>query len=263
VSERRRTIDGPSQREAKTSALSIDEEFISRISHDLRTPLAAIKAAIGVVLANEPPGTTEPLSRMFRNIDRATDQLNSMIANIAESARLARGASAMRCDLLDLRDVMQRVARTADITVRRQGQRLAVQTAAKPCLVMGDGPRIERALLNLLDNAQKYGRQDGTIGLRLERKKSEAVFAVTDDGPGISEDAIEEIFEGRDPAAEGSGRVGLGLPVAKTIAELHGGRIWVEAASGRGVTFCLTFPAVPDDQLGARAAKPRIKDGNA
>src|SRR5207237_1282878 len=81
------------------------DEFISRVSHDLRTPLAAIKAAIGVVLANEPPNTAESLRRMFRNIDRATDQMNSMIANLAESVRLKNGPEALHCDVIDLAEI--------------------------------------------------------------------------------------------------------------------------------------------------------------
>src|SRR5262249_25754016 len=151
-------------------------EFISHVSHDLRTPLAAIKASIGVVLANEPPGTPEPLSRMFRNIDRAADQLNAMIANLSESVRLRGGRDALRCELTELNELMHRVVRLAEPGARRQDQALELTLPKRRYLALVDAPRIERALLNLLDNAQKYGPSGGRIRLGLGAKRQEAIF---------------------------------------------------------------------------------------
>src|SRR5947207_350427 len=83
-------------------------EFISSISHDLRTPLAAIKASVGVVLANEPPGTSEALRRMLVNIDSAADDLSEMVANLLEIARLQAHAGEIRRDWIDLRAIARR-----------------------------------------------------------------------------------------------------------------------------------------------------------
>jgi signal transduction histidine kinase len=220
-----------------------DEEFISRISHDLRTPLAAIKAAIGVVLANEPPGTAEPLRRMFRNIDRAADQMNSMISNITESARLHQGAAAMRIDHTDLSELTLRVAKSAEPVARRQGQTVETRVPRSAIIALVDYQRIERALLNLIENACKHAPGGATIQLSLDDEGAEYVFSVADEGPGIPEESRNEVFTGAEPGSTGSGRTGLGLPVALRIAQLHGGRIWVEPNVQGGAVFRIALPA--------------------
>jgi signal transduction histidine kinase len=108
---------------------------------------------------------------------------------------------------------------------------------------------LERALLNLLSNARKYGQEGGAIRLGLERRPGEAVLSVADDGPGIPAADRERVFERfyRSAAAAGSPAPGsgLGLTIARAMAELHGGRLWVADAadaSGPGATFCLAVP---------------------
>jgi len=244
---------------AQDTAKRPEDEFIYRVSHDLRTPLAAIKTAIGVVLANEPTGTTEPLSRMFRNIDRAADQMNNMIANLAETIRLREGPQALHCEITDLNDVARRVGRIVEPGLRRQNQKVEVMVPRQHRVALADSPRIERALLNLLENAQKHGPSGGTIRLGLEVNKKEAVFSVADEGPGVPEVVIGRIFGGGLGASSDTGRAGLGLPVAKTIAELHGGRIWLDPSSESGAVFRMALPTVTVRR--SPRAKPS-KDGN-
>ena len=109
--------------------------------------------------------------------------------------------------------------------------------------------RLERALLNLLGNAQKYGRTGGTIGLRLDQAPGRARFAVSDDGPGIPHAEQKRIFERfYRPEVESTRRnegSGLGLPIARAMVELHGGRIWVESTPGAGATFWIELPTEP------------------
>lgn len=236
------------------------DEFISRVSHDLRTPLAAIKAAIGVVLANEPPETAESLRRMFRNIDRATDQMNSMIANLAESVRLKEGSDALRRDLIDLAEVARRVGRSAETAARRQNQTVELNVRTTRCLAMADASRIERALLNLLENAQRHAPSGGNIRLTLEARGKEAVFSISDSGPGIPEGAVDRILSGQPALEGGSGKPGLGLPIARMIAELHGGGLWVDSEEG-GSVFRLTIPTHVSSSRSR--AQSTDKDGNA
>jgi len=250
----------PSGLDPLAAADRIDEEFLSRITHDLRTPLAAIKAAIGVVLANQPPGTGESLSRMFQNIDRAADQMNNMITNIAESARLKLGPPALEMELANLNELARRVGRNAELSTRRRGQAIKVELPQRQCLALVDVSRVERALLNLLDNAQRYGPPGSLIQLQLERDGLAYVFSVIDQGPGVPEGAQKRIFEGEDPTARGSGRTGLGLPVARAVAELHGGRIWVDSTPGEGAAFRFTLPAAASKSRSA--AQSRIRGRN-
>jgi signal transduction histidine kinase len=229
------------------------EEFFANAAHDLRTPLAAIKAAIGVVLANEPPGTPPPLHRMLTNIDRASTQMGRLVDDLLELGRLQRGRATIAAAACDLRIIVERAGRAIEPLAEERGQHLIMTLPPEPIPVLADAPRIERALLNLLGNAQKYGREGGRIELRVERLPGEAVVAVADDGPGIPLEDQPRLFERFYRShVESSRRIigsGLGLPIVKTLVELHGGRVAVESAPGAGATFSIALPLAQDVRL--------------
>jgi signal transduction histidine kinase len=142
--------------------------------------------------------------------------------------------------------------------VRERNQRLEVCLPATPIEILADGERLERALLNLLSNAYKYGRDDGRIELKLEVLGGNARFEVIDDGPGIPEAEQGHIFERfYRPELEATQRnegSGLGLPIARALVELHGGRIGVQSTPGAGATFWIELPladlSVADEEEG-------------
>jgi protein-histidine pros-kinase len=242
--ERARLLEA--ERAAQRELERHKDEFLSNVSHDLRTPLTAIKASIGVVLANEVPGIPEPLHRMFVNIDLAADRMAKLVGDLLELARLQTGRVQLRREPCDLHVLAQRVARAIEPLAQARGQRVEVDLTLEPLILHGDAERIERALLNLLSNAHKYGRDGGRITLRLQRRAGEAVFAVGDDGPGIPVADQARIFdrfyrsETITPLRnEGAG---LGLPIARAMVELHGGRIWVDSTPGEGATFWIALP---------------------
>lgn len=222
------------------------EEFFANASHDLRTPLMAIKAAIGVVIANEPPGTPPPLRRMFGNIDRAADEMARLVEDLLELARLRAGRAQIAPLLRDLREVAERAARMIEPLVIERGQRLALDLPADPVWALVDAPRLERVIQNLLGNAQKYGHDGGTIALTLRQQGGEAILAIADDGPGIGREDLDRIFERYYRPGQGDGRrspgSGLGLPIVKALVELHGGRVWVESEPDHGSTFSVALP---------------------
>jgi signal transduction histidine kinase len=219
------------------------DEFFSSVSHDLRTPVAAIKAAIGVVLANMPPQMPAPLQRLLGNVDLAADELTSLIEDLLEMARLQSGRVELWRSSVDVRDVIARAARALEPLVQARGQHLLFAPPAEPIVAALDAERLGRVLRNLLGNAQKYGRQNGTIVLEVERCATEVCISVTDDGPGIPLEDHERIFE-RFFRVSGSGSsgTGLGLAIARGLVELHGGRVWVESTPGRGSTFRVALP---------------------
>jgi PAS domain S-box-containing protein len=236
VTERKRT---------EGALRSLQDEFISSISHDLRTPLAAIKASVGVVLANEPPGTSEPLRRMLVNIDGAADDLSEMVSIVLELARLQAREGEPHRDWFDLRLVAKRAIEAIEPMAKRKDQQMEAKLPSGPLWGYCDGTRIERALCNLLGNARKYSGSGTLIQLSLARRGREAIFAVTDEGPGIEISDQEEIFErSYDKPGRGVGS-GLGLPIAHAIAVMHDGRLWVESTPGKGSTFRLALPLAP------------------
>lgn len=247
------------------------EEFFANASHDLRTPLMAIKAAIGVVIANEPPGTPAPLRRMFANIDGAADEMARMVEDLLELARLRARRAPFSPLLRDLREVAERAARTIEPLAAERGQRLVLDFPEGPIWALVDPPRLERAVQNLLGNAQKFGHDGGTITLSLRAAGGEATLAVADDGPGIAPEDLERIFERyyrpTQRGGQGTPGSGLGLPIVKALVELHGGRVWVASEPNRGSTFAMALPIAQaaDDPWFAlrpggdtRAARPPI-----
>lgn len=219
------------------------DEFFSSVSHDLRTPVAAIKAAIGVVLANEPQNMPPSLHRLLGNIDLAADELAKLIEDLLDMARLQAGRVELWRSRLDLRDVVSRAVRSIEPLAAERGQTLLLQLPEQSVLAEIDGERFGRVLRNLLSNAQKYGRDEGHIWLTLEDRPDEIRISVIDDGPGIAAEDQQRIFERfyrvRGASASGSG---LGLAIARGLVELHGGSLWVESSPGGGSTFFITLP---------------------
>src|SRR5439155_18353198 len=200
------------------------DEFFASVSHDLRTPVAAIKAAIGVVLANMPPNVPPPLQRLLGNVDLAADELTSLIEDLLEMARLQSGRVELWRSTVDVRDVAARAARALEPLIQARGQHLLFSPPREPMIASVDAERLGRVLRNLLGNAQKYGREHGTILVEVERSGAEICISVTDDGPGIPTEDRERVFE-RFFRVSGSGSsgTGLGLAIARGLVELHGG----------------------------------------
>lgn len=236
------------------------DRFFSSISHDLRTPIAAIKASLGVVLSNEPKGMPEPLHRMLANADQAADELQRLVDDLLQIARLQAG----RVDLWlmdgDLRDVVRRYTEQAEPLMAARHQKLELRLPPDPVPVRMDAERLGRALTNLVGNAQKYGRENGHVWVSVEVHDDEARVVVADDGPGIDPAEHERIFQPyyRTPQGEAGGQPGsgLGLAIARSLVELHGGRLWVENAPGAGARFSLALPLAGRAAAAAGSAAP-------
>jgi signal transduction histidine kinase len=222
------------------------DEFFAGISHDLRTPVAAIKASIEAVLANAPADLPPGLHRLLVNIDLAADGLSSLVEDLLELARLEAGRVDLRPVACDLRLIATRALRSVEPLAAERGQRLELDAPAAPVSVRADPERLGRAVTNLLANALKYGRTNGTVRLGVATGAGESVLAVTDDGPGIADAEQELIFQrfyrSADQATRTRRGTGLGLPIARALVQLHGGRISVQSAPGAGATFRIHLP---------------------
>jgi signal transduction histidine kinase len=223
------------------------DEFFANVSHDLRTPLAAIVASIGVVLANEPVDMPAPLHHMLVNTEQAAERMAGLVDNLLDLTRMQAGRVQLLRAHHDLRELAQRMAGAIEPLAQTRGQRVELELPASATPALVDAQRLEQVLLNLLGNAHKYGREGGTIRLSLARHPDEVVLGVADDGPGIAEADQKHIFERyyRSEAEttrrkQGSG---LGLPIARALVELHGGRLWVTSRQGAGATFWIALPA--------------------
>jgi PAS domain S-box-containing protein len=222
------------------------DDFFASVSHDLRTPLAGIKASIGVVLAHPPTQLPAPLHRLLSNINQTVDQMSGLVNDLLELTRVQAGRAEVRREPGDLRQVVKRAVRTIEPLAQSRGQQVHLALPRQPVIVEADAGRLERAVLNLLGNAHTHGHAGGTIQVRLTRQAAAAIISVSDDGPGIAPEDQQHLFERFYRAAPARARrrpgSGLGLAIARAMVELHGGRIWVTSTAGAGATFSIAVP---------------------
>ena len=220
------------------------EEFVANVSHELRTPLSLIKGYVETLLdgaRNDP----EVAGRFLKIIERNAQRLDLLIQDLLTISALESGRIKLNPQPVTLRPLVEKVFADLKLPAAARGVTLA---AALPDLTaMADADRLEQVFANLVDNAIKYGRAQGTItvgGKKTDEGKIE--LFVQDDGPGIPPEALDRVFERFyrvDKArSREQGGTGLGLSIVKHIVQNHGGKVWVKSEPGRGATFFFTLP---------------------
>lgn len=223
-------------------------DFVANVSHELRTPLSLIKGYVETLLLGGPhkAATTE---RFLHTIHKHSDRLAFLIEDLLTLSKLESGALAMNFEPLRLRPLVDHVLE--DLGDRRRSRNVELNNQVAPDLsVRGDANRLQQVFSNLVDNAIKYGRQDGhvQVGARCLNGKWIEVW-VRDDGPGIPPEALNRIYERFYRVDKGRSReqggTGLGLAIVKHIVQSHGGEVCTESEVGKGTVFRVTLPAVP------------------
>ena len=259
LSERRHTQD--LQKAAKNV-----QEFIAMLAHELRNPLAPIKMAVEVMAkASGDPATCEA---MRQTIDRQSAQLARIVDDMIDIARITRGSLVIEHAPVELGEVVRRAVETAAPAIAAGRHALEVEVATEGLVVHGDRDRLTQLLANLLNNAARYTPPGGRIWVRARSEDGHALLSVRDTGRGIEPQIIERIFDmfvqGRSALERVGGGLGIGLALARRIAELHGGTLEAKSeGANRGSEFVLRVPlsqapvrreAPPAEQ---RAALPR------
>ena len=241
--ERAESLSGELQR-----ALETRDEFLAAAAHDLRNPLATIQAA-GEVLerAAERPGSVgrEQLARCGEHILAATRRMARLLNGFLDVSHLQVGRPLElergRADLASL--VREVVSEQQQVTARHRIAFLGPETLP----VEVDGPRLQRALENILGNAIKYSPDGGEVSVRLQARGPEVLLSIEDRGIGIPPADLERIFGRFERGANVAGRfsgTGIGLAVARQIVEQHGGSLSVMSEVGQGSAFTLHFPSL-------------------
>jgi signal transduction histidine kinase len=219
-------------------------DLISEMVHELRTPLAAIKATTHVIL--RPEITAERREEMVHTVARETDRLTRMTTEFLDLARLESGRSRLASAPVNLAELLD----YAIETVKPQANDRQISTYLEitpPDLpdIHGDEGKLQQVVLNLLTNAIKYNREGGEVRVTAVQHDDYVIVSVADTGIGISEDNLPHMFEKFFRVADTEGYTqgsGLGLAVAKRIIEGHGGEITVESEYGVGTTFIFSLP---------------------
>jgi two-component system sensor histidine kinase KdpD len=224
--------------------------LMASISHDLKTPLASIKAAISSVLNKQVEWSEEDIEAFNQTIDSQADRLNRVIGDILDLNRIESGA--LTPEQMPVRAI-ELLERAREITwPETKGREVTVEAPAS-LRTVADESLIRQALVNLIENAAKYSTPGGGIHLRAEHDGAVVAFSVEDDGPGIAPEDLPYVFERFYRAEEHSRRVkgsGLGLTIVKGFVELCGGKVGVES-SPKGTRFIIRLPAAASERVGA------------
>ena len=241
--EQRRRLDA--DRIRAEEALRIRDEFLSVASHELKTPLTALHLELHGMRAPIDKIEDERLKRKLGRAARSADRLSRLIEMLLDVSRIATGRLSLTREPFDLRVAVEQIAETMQGTAAQAGCDFSLQASSEVEPVVGswDRLRIEQVVMNLLSNAFKYGGGRPVV-LSLVRDGGEAVVEVRDQGPGVSPEDLERIFERFERAtADGNhGGLGLGLYVSRQIVRAHGGSISVRAAEGGGACFTVRLP---------------------
>ena len=221
------------------------QEFVANVSHELRTPLSLIKGFVETLLEgakNDPELST----RFLQTIEKHTDRLTYLIEDLLTISRLESGQILMNRGPAELRAEAERV--TDDLRTRAAEKQITLENLVPVGLTAhADAERLQQVFFNLVENAIKYGRNEGRVSLGARATDGDKIeLWVRDDGPGIPAESCERIFErfyrvDRARARE-TGGTGLGLSIVKHIVQAHGGEVWVKSELGKGTTFFFTLP---------------------
>jgi two-component system sensor histidine kinase KdpD len=236
--------------EAIAQADELRRSLLSAVSHDLRTPLAAAKAAVSSLRSNDIDFSAEDTAELLATIEESIDQLTALVGNLLDSSRLAAGVLRPELRRVYLEETVQRALLGISKGVtgyRRQGVD-RVKVDVDDAVVMADGGLLERVLANLVDNALRYA-QESPVRVTAGQVGDRVLIAVVDEGPGIPRGAEDQLFAPfqRLGDHDTSIGVGLGLSVARGFVEAMGGTISATDTPGGGLTVEIDLAAAPKD----------------
>jgi two-component system sensor histidine kinase KdpD len=214
--------------------------LLSAVSHDLRTPLAAIKAAIGSLRSTEVVWSTEDREELEQAIDDSADRLDALIGNLLDMSRLQTGNLVARPCPVDLGEAIPATLATVSDASRTQW---TIDPDARQAVA--DAGLLDRVLANIVENALRYQPSEAPVDVTASRVANRVEIRIIDNGPGVAADHLERIFQpfqqqGDVNSADG---VGLGLAVARGLAEAMGGEVTAENTPGGGLTLVIELPA--------------------
>lgn len=235
--------------EEERAALAAERrELTSSIAHDLRTPLASVRAMVEA-LDDRVVTDDDEVQRYYATIRREIERLSRMIGDLFELAQIDAGALRLEMRPVALQEIVTEVVDAMQAQARVSGVSLALKIESEPPLIALDGARIERALANLVRNAIEHTPSGGRIDVRVACVAHQATIIVTDTGDGIAPADLPHIwtrFYRADKSRNRSGPLadgaGLGLAITRGIIESHGGTIGVRSELGRGTEFTARLP---------------------
>lgn len=242
----------------------VRRDFVANVSHEVKTPVSAIKAAVEMLLDDQPLDPHDA-SRMLKIVERQAGRLGAIVDDLLSLARLEQGRDQILADLAtgSIASVLHAAAETCQAKAAEKRIRLEVACPSELSARM-NAHLLEQAMVNLMDNAIKYSPEDTAVHIAAQQADGEIVITVQDTGRGIEPEHLPRIFERfyrTDKARSRSlGGTGLGLSIVKHVAEAHGGRVSVQSTVGQGSAFLIhLLPAVAEVEANEQEEPQRRK----
>jgi len=221
-------------------------DFISNVSHELRTPAAIIKEFISIISDGVAGKVNKEQKDYLGIMHNNTERLLRLIENLLYMSRIEAGRFKIKKVPMDMNELLQRVKESLEIRLLKNKQKLLLKIPKKLPELKADPDAVTQIVYNYVDNARKFSPADSTIIIQSLEENGKIVTSIEDNGRGILSEHLDKIFErfrriedSRDEKKEG---VGLGLPIVKELAALHGGDAWVKSTIKKGSTFYFSLP---------------------
>ncbi|WP_232677087.1 ATP-binding protein [Nocardioides sp. R-C-SC26] len=253
MSDRQRARDAEAERVRLADTDRTRTALLAAVSHDLRSPLAGVKAAVSSLRSTAVVFSSEDQSLLLETIEESTDRLTALVTNLLDMSRITTGAVNVRRKTVALDEIVALALAPID-----GAGRIHVDLAPD-LLALADPGLLERVVANLAENAVRHTPLDAPIRIDGAVQRGRVVLRVVDSGPGVDETAHDRLFApfqrlGDVPQGDG---VGLGLAVARGLTEAMGGTIVAEATAGGGMTFAVDLEAPEPDESPCALAAPR------
>jgi signal transduction histidine kinase len=219
-------------------------DLLNTVSHEFRTPLSSILAAVKMVNEQMLGPVNDDQKRVLSMASESTLRLNRLINDLLDISKVEAGKLDLRRDVVDVADLVEKVAASFEPMAKERGLVIKVDIQARPVRLIADSDKITQVLTNLANNALKF-TEKGEVRFVLRADDKEVRLSVEDTGKGIAEEQLHRVFgkfQQLGKSVRGEKGTGLGLSLCKSLVELHQGKIWVESQLHQGSQFIFTIP---------------------
>ncbi|MEZ5743965.1 MAG: ATP-binding protein [Sphingomonadaceae bacterium] len=233
-------------RSVQVSTARAHADFVANASHELRTPLATILGYVETLMNPKAGGDEETRGRFLETIRHEAQRMQALVADLMSLSRIEAGKHEAPREKVDLVQVAQEIAGEF-----QGAPEVVVESNAESAVISGDRAQIAQVLRNLVDNARKYGKPDGSVAVTIETSQTGwALLAVRDEGEGIEPEHLprltERFYRADTSRSRAAGGTGLGLSIVKHIVERHRGRFDITSRQGKGTTASIMLPLRKD-----------------
>jgi PAS domain S-box-containing protein len=242
----------------------VKSEFVSTVSHEMRTPLTTIREGVSQVHEGILGAVNEDQKSFLQIAMDEVDRLGGIVDDLLDVSKIEAGKFRLRKSFTDLQELARRCVLAFESIAKKKKIKLQTEFTDEKLSIFADADRIKQVLTNLVSNAYKFTPEGGCITIRGEKQTNSVKLSVEDTGMGISKENVSKLFNkfvqfGRTPGAGAKG-TGLGLAICKGLVELHKGKIWAESERGKGTKIAFTLPLLEGRDMSKEMISDQFQD---